>query len=621
MQLSWRGDGKYFATLVTGNGSSSSAEQLKIWERETGTVHAIGEPTPFIQTALSWCPSGARIVTSCSQANNQSPPQIISFEKNGLKRDKFLLEGPPETQVISLKWNSNSELLAMVVKNQDWIGVQIWNCSNYHWYLKQELRYPSSEELNVVWDPEDAMKFVCWTASGTVRNLKLGWKSAVLESCTALVINGHNLLVSPLSLALIPPPMSLFTITFQAPVQVVAFTQQTDGCSLIAARLSDGSLSVVRCPKLADWLDLNIENYNACSLSVLSDLRQSISELRHLTWLRSGALLGALSVQPSLGNTGSNGKFSGTQNGVFSKTYPGSKEILVEVDLEGAEDKSSLVSDSFQIQGVQETPVKQAVVSIMKNPVPLSQHGGDAFVQLDDGAVVMYTESQGALNFGRTVIGSFQSPSPLMEVLRLGTGEVKLVGLNDQGRLELLQHSILCNDCTSFAMHWAADLRSHLLYTTQRDSLHVVDLSDLSSVSDAESKQEVNMRPGSRVGWKQKAAGAQEKLKVRPLWERGAKLLTSLGGQDVAVVMQTIRGNLETIYPRSLVLGAIAEALKQGHYSEAMELTRRHHINLNVIVDYGGWENFCTNASEFVKQVCLQTILCWLKNVVILSLL
>ena len=611
MQLSWRGDGKYFATLITGNGSSNSAEQLKIWERETGTVHAVGESTPFIQTALSWCPSGARIVMSCSQANNQSPPQIISFEKNGLKRDKFQLEGPLETQVICLKWNSNSELLAMVVKNQDWIGVQIWNCNNYHWYLKQELRYPSSEELNVVWDPEDAMKLVCWTASGTVRTLKLGWKSAVLESSTALVINGHNLLVSPLSLALIPPPMSLFTITFQAPVQVVAFTQQTDGCSLIAARLSDGSLSVVRCPKLADWLDLDSENYNARSLSVLSDLRQSISELRHLTWLRSGALLGALSVQPSLGNAGSNGKFSGTQNGVFSKTYPGSQEILVEVDLEGTEDPSSLVSDSFQIQGVQETPVKQAVVSIVKNPVPLSQHGGDAFVQLDDGAVVMYTESQGASNFGRTVIGAFQSPSPLMEVLRFGTGEVKLVGLNDRGRLELLQHSILCSDCTSFATHLAADSRSHLLYTTQRDSLHVVDLADLSSVSDAESKQEVNMRPGSRVGRKPKAAGAQEEeLKVRPLWERGAKLLTALGGQDVALVMQTIRGNLETIYPRSLVLGAIAEALKQGHYSEAMGLTRRHHINLNVIVDYGGWENFCTKASEFVKQVCLQTILC-----------
>lgn len=611
MQLSWRGDGKYFATLVTCNNVPANATQLKIWERDTGTLHACGETLPYVQTAMSWCPSGARIATSGAHFNSPNPPQIMCFEKNGLKRDKFQVEGPAETYVSILKWNSNSELLAMVVRTKDWNGVQVWNCNNYHWYLKQELRFPSSEEVNVLWDPEKAMKLVCWTASGTVRTLKLGWKSAAMQSSTALVINGRRLLISPLSLTLIPPPMSLFTITFQAPVQVVAFTQENDDYCLIAARLSDGSLSVVRCPKLAEWLDLDIDNYAAVSIEVLSDLQQSISEIRHLAWLSSGALLGSLPVQPTLGREGSNRLHPGTQNGVFSQTYPGSQEILVEVNLQDIVDNISPLSDRFKIQGVHETLLKQGVVSILKNTFLPPNQNGVAFVQLVDGSVVLYTESQGGSQFGKTLVGQFLGPSPWMEVVRAGTGELKLVAVDEAGRLQLLGHSILCHDCTSFTIHRASNSSSHLLYTTQRDSLHVVSLSDLSSLSDLDSKQEVNMRTPSGTGRRQKGAGTREEdLKVRPMWERGAKLVAALGALDVAVILQAIRGNLETIYPRGLVLGAITVALKQENFFDAMALARRHHINLNVIVDYGGWQHFCTVASKFVVQVWLQPVPC-----------
>ncbi|XP_024381817.1 elongator complex protein 1 [Physcomitrium patens] len=605
VQLSWRGDGKYFATLVTGSGASTDSSPLKIWERDTGALYASGESIPYLQTAMSWCPSGARIGTACIQPNSTSQPLIMSFEKNGLKRDKFQLEGPLDTHVNYLKWNSNSELLAMVITTKDWTGVQIWSCSNFHWYLKQELRFPSTDELNVLWDPEDPMTLVCWTASGTIRTLKLGWKSAVLDSSIALVINGLSLLVSPLSLALIPPPMSLFTITFQAPVQVVAFLQDHERCCFIAARLSDSTLSVVTLPELNDWLDLDGINHTAHSISVLSDLKQSISELRHLTWLSSGALLGALSVQPGSDKVGISGNFSGTQNGVFFQTYPGSKEILVEVDLDMvAYNPSPIMSDGVQIQGVQETPVKQAVISIIKNKAPLSDQNGDAFVQLGDGSMLLYSESQGASQFGKTVIGKFARPCPWTSVLQSENGETLLLGLDQKGSLELLGRCVLCRDCSSFVVHTAADSRSHLLYTTQRDSMHVVSLSDLSSLSEVQSKQEVNMKPEISDGRKPKGVGFQEEnLKVRPLWERGARLVTALGGHDVAVIVQTIRGNLETVYPRGLVLGAIAEALKKGDFREAMGLTRRHHINLNVLVDYGGWRNFCVKASEFVKQV------------------
>ncbi len=582
MQLSWRGDGKFFATLVTGEADLAISSQLKIWERDAGTLLACGEVLPFKQTAMSWCPSGARIATAGSQLSTPSAPNVVFFEKNGLKRDKFLIESSQEAHVSSLHWNSNSELLALVLESSGWNKVQVWNCNNYHWYLKQEWRFPSSDQVNMLWDPEKSMQLVCWTASGTVQHVKLGWKTAVLEASTALVISGCKLLISPLTNTLIPPPMSLFSITFQAPVQVVAYTQDSQGNGLIAACLSDGSLSVVRCHQVPTCLDLDGENFTVPSVAADLGSPLNLSNLRCLSWLSSGAVLGA----------------------VLAK-HAGYQEMLIEVQLLQNCNDVDLVCTKFEIGAVHETTLKEGVVSIVKNRFSSEQGSGFAFVQLGNGSVFPYTEARGGLELGRALLGKFVGPSPWMDCVSVGDTDVRLVGMDETGRLEILGHSIICNDCTSFALHQSSNSSSNLLYTTQRDSLHVVDLINLTSPTNLDTLLEQNSKnPNSIPGRRPRGSGVrEEELKVRPLWERGSKLVTAVGGNDVAVILQAVRGNLETIYPRGLVLSAIAAALKQRSFKGAMGLARRHHINLNLIVDYGGWQRFCSSALQFVQQV------------------
>ncbi|KAA8534237.1 hypothetical protein F0562_031754 [Nyssa sinensis] len=59
--LSWRGDGKYFATLSKVHDSFSLHKKLKVWERDSGSLHAVSESKVFMGTVLEWMPSGAKV--------------------------------------------------------------------------------------------------------------------------------------------------------------------------------------------------------------------------------------------------------------------------------------------------------------------------------------------------------------------------------------------------------------------------------------------------------------------------------------------------------------------------------------------------------------------------------
>jgi elongator complex protein 1 len=183
----------------------------------------------------------------------------------------------------------------------------------------------------------------------------------------------------------------------------------------------------------------------------------------------------------------------------------------------------------------------------------------------------------------------------------------------ENGGILQVGSQVISNDCTSFALHEsdAGDVENkvvHIVFTTKSDTLHVVNLKD--ALAGEYSKEEVNDQSGlslarkavhpttlvgmSRARMLKGANTAVDSLRRRSLWERGAQLVTTLGGRDVAVILQTVRGNLETIFPRPLVLGAIATALSQDNYQDAVILIRRHHINPNVLVDYKGWKEFIT---------------------------
>ncbi|GJZ05915.1 IKI3-like protein [Tanacetum coccineum] len=58
-------------------------------------------------------------------------------------------------------------------------------------------------------------------------------------------------------------------------------------------------------------------------------------------------------------------------------------------------------------------------------------------------------------------------------------------------------------------------------------------------------------------------------------------------GDESAIIIQTTRRNLGSIYPRNLVLESIGNALVHGHFKDALLMVRQHTIDFNVTVDHG----------------------------------
>ena len=69
-----------------------------------------------------------------------------------------------------------------------------------------------------------------------------------------------------------------------------------------------------------------------------------------------------------------------------------------------------------------------------------------------------------------------------------------------------------------------------------------------------------------------------------------------------ALVLQMPRGNLETIYPRALVLDGIRQSLDEKRYKKAFLACRTHRVDMNILHDHAP-ETFISEASMFVDQV------------------
>lgn len=88
--------------------------------------------------------------------------------------------------------------------------------------------------------------------------------------------------------------------------------------------------------------------------------------------------------------------------------------------------------------------------------------------------------------------------------------------------------------------------------------------------------------------------------RTRPI-ERGALLVTVVPTK-YAVILQAPRGNLETIYPRIMVLTAVRSFIKELRYYDAYIACRAHRIDLDILYDYDV-ERFENNIAHFIEQI------------------
>ena len=83
--------------------------------------------------------------------------------------------------------------------------------------------------------------------------------------------------------------------------------------------------------------------------------------------------------------------------------------------------------------------------------------------------------------------------------------------------------------------------------------------------------------------------------------ERGSKLV-SVMPSIFAVTLQAPRGNIETIYPRALVLAGIRTFIDSKRYRSAFLACRSQMVDMNILHDYAP-EQFMQNIPLFLDQV------------------
>lgn len=205
-----------------------------------------------------------------------------------------------------------------------------------------------------------------------------------------------------------------------------------------------------------------------------------------------------------------------------------------------------------------------------------SQPSGDVYAQLGDGRLMRCEPP--AYNSLNGVLGALQLQFPAA-VAQSGVVEIDeeqiAFGLTSGGAL-YANDRLLTRNCTSMITTPA-----HLIFTTSQHLLKFVHLTSVNELEVPSDSPETDERCRSI--------------------ERGARLVTVIPS-TYSVVLQMPRGNLETIYPRALVLASIRKSTAQGDYSSAFMTCRSQRVDMNIIHDHDPGR-FMESVGEFIRQV------------------
>ncbi|KAF3907273.1 hypothetical protein ABW20_dc0108919 [Dactylellina cionopaga] len=174
-----------------------------------------------------------------------------------------------------------------------------------------------------------------------------------------------------------------------------------------------------------------------------------------------------------------------------------------------------------------------------------------------------------------TVIGKIGFPEPclIQERYRAHENTRIIIGLTENGRL-FADGILIMSGCTSFVL-----TDSHIIVTTKQNLLKFIPINT-----------EFQVPPDDATNGDQ----------CRSV-ERGSKLVTVIPS-TFSVLLQMPRGNLETIYPRALVLTGIRNSIDSKDYKTAFAYCRTHRVDFNFLHDHNP-EQFMASIDIFLEQV------------------
>lgn len=559
-RISWRGDSAHFAVSTAEAAAAASQPSsdpqpqqnlrrvLRFFSR-TAILQSTAEPTPGLEHALAWQPSGS-IIASTSRSADHIQRDVIFYERNGLRRYEFPVVRPQAT-VKQLKWSPDSALLALWVgsdathqQKQDGESdsVQLAFRNNYHWYTKQDLTVPqgSGPLVDIFFHPDNALQVFLLTTQ-FITSYTLQWD--VLASSRAPphdaglvnVVDGRDLLVTPLRYENVPPPMSSYRLrnpdrSAQVPVHTT-FSLDDD---LLVALYPDFSFDLWQCfPAPAGQSQPPSLLLSQCAISVSS------KQLQPLQIAAKGSL----------------------QQGVLRLAL-----------LCSAEEVSSLWIATVDLKS-QTCDVAEPLLGEAFEQLAAFSRGFITQVR-GGGLQAMSTEAEETTD----ILEDACLPEMCTKIapVELPDRPVRVLGLTSSGRL-YAGTQLLSPEATSFVV-----CGNFLIFTTTSHTARFIALSDLS-------------QPEGRI-----TDFDPTKAQARRL-ERGSRIVAGIAS-SMTLILQMPRGNLETICPRPLVLEVVMDELDQLRFREAFVNCRKHRIDLNLLADHDP-ATFMDNLPLFLEQI------------------
>ena len=570
ISVCWRPDGSLCA--VSSVDAEDSMRNIRIYKRETLEVHAIGRAEDAsgtlvknLQTAqISWAGTRCSQLLASVQRKGKKTHQVVFFESNGLRHREFLLrDKSPTTVVTSLNWNASSNILAVTLREESGTDkIQLWHRCNYHWYLKRELLYPNQQVQLTRFSSENPHDLLVLLSGFEWRQYEVRWDpSTVLsfqDKSLAFVVDGSSLNLTAFQKALIPPPMCANSYGMENPINDIAFCKSQHHLGATLVQTSDGSLVFLQ------YKEGTASSFDPTK--ILWGETQGID----LCSLRSFLVVGAEEDKINV---------VAFQCASYNQTNDKLIEITIS-NISSREPRSEIIG-SYELEGR------------LKRAVSWSDTTNGCLLQVDDGTLFEYEQSRET-----KIVPSEAEPlmevcpwmSAIKDVTPYGddssdyTRPRLVFGLSSKSRL-YLNDVMLAESASSFFLSLNHEF---LCYATtgSRCQSRFLPLKEIHSFDPLMGLEQNYVLDG------------YEPRNV----EQGSRVVAILP-QRPQMILQMPRGNLESIYPRALVLRYLMTRIANGVYGEAFRMMRKHKVDLNLIVDLNPRGFLDGGIASFVKQV------------------
>ena len=509
--------------------------------------------------------------------------------------------------MIGLAFNIESTVLAVTLRSHSTEGdgysstnqfVQLYHRDNYHWYLKQQWSgrdcrcHGFDAELpDRLYLSEESTLGVC----AHVVDLVWDTCTSVSSDCTAAVVDGREVLLTPLGRALVPPPMSMHRLPLPAPSRHVSFWRSaalmTDSDSSAKGELPWGLACLCDGGIIRLWTGgadcIDPRRGNSFRPTCHEDLQ--LADLAAQSGLTDFSSYVVRAVQVTCSSQSSTrawcvvcaaGHTRRVTDMAMDSSDAGDDILLIRQRLIGGEwvwrmevypihANGSVLrllpwADDFDCIGIGLSTGQgvQASFEVVK-------------MSIAEDHVDFHSEFSFTENCGRKleVIGWNHTEADMPP-----TRKYLCVGLSSAphtSRLYCSDNLLSPSHVSSFTANSALGV---LLFVTAtaKPLLHFVSLNALHRIVQ---DIDANLLTAETPEQPRFLFAAP-----RPV-ERGARLVCSPVGSSV-VVMQMPRGNLEGCDPRPLVLIRSRIMLQDTKYLECLLLLRRQRVDLNLLVDH-----------------------------------